>query len=71
MARRKVKPTTERTNAQRVKQLREIMEKHGLSGVAVAQLLNVHEMTVSKWRTGTHPMPEGSLKFLELYTAQR
>jgi DNA-binding transcriptional regulator YiaG len=72
MARRKVKPTTERTNAERIRVLKKLMTDSSLSSVAIAAILNVHEITVAKWRAGTHPVPEGSLKYLELlYSAKK
>lgn len=60
---------TKRTNAERRRVLRELMAKHRLSGVGLGEQLNVHPVTISKWRNGTYPVPEATLRYLELYTA--
>jgi hypothetical protein len=45
------------------------MEKHAITGVELGEQLNVHPVTISKWRNGTYPVPEATIKYLELYTA--
>ena len=57
----------ERTNRQRREALVKLMKRYRLTTQFVGDYLDVHRVTVSKWRTGTHPMPEALMRYLELY----
>lgn len=59
-----------RSNADRRLKLRTLMKLHKLTAQEVADLLDVHPITIAKWRAGTHPMPEASLRYLEVYAAE-
>jgi transcriptional regulator with XRE-family HTH domain len=59
-----------RSNSDRRAKLRTLMSLHHLTAREVADLLDVHPITIAKWRAGTHPMPEASLKYLEVYAAE-
>ena len=47
------------------------MAKCGLTGAQLARRVDVHESTVSHWRTGEHAAPGAVLAYLELLAAVR
>ena len=45
--------------------LRDLMQRHGLSSRAVATLVGVHPVTVRRWMTGKARVPQSALMVLE------
>lgn len=49
--------------------LNELMERYELTSDFVGDLLEVHAVSVRRWRNGDRPMPGPSLNMLESYCA--
>lgn len=57
---------SERSDKQRREMLLNLMKQRGLKSSDIATILSVHKVSVRRWMCGMNPVPELSLKYLEM-----